>query len=721
MGLEEGDRLKGQGQNDASPVAKSTPGTGSGIARREFVQAAAAVLASVGFGETRNAPANRAATRTTTPPPGSEKRNVRFVENVWIPMSDGTRLGARLWLPEDAEHNPVPAVFDYHPYRQRGDATLASHGYAFLLPDIRGSGESEGPVQDEYVKQEQDDGVEIIAWLAEQPWCTGQVGMFGSSWSGFSALQVAARRPPALKAIITQCSTDDRYADDAHYIGGCIVQDMFVWGSYWTAFSARPPDPAIVGERWREMWMKRLHSLDFYVGNWLTHQHRDAFWKHASVNEDYSQIECAVYAVGGWVDGYHPAVPRLLAGLKCPRKGLIGPWTHSTFRSPEPAIDWLQESMRWWDYWLKGIDTHIMEEPMYRVWMQEEEATLGKHQVAGRWVAEATWPSERIKPTTHYLTRAGIEAQPDAEFPRTIKTPQTVGITAPHWVAFDLDTELPSDQRIDDARSLTFDSSPLQENLEILGAPVVTLDLSVDKPVAFLAVRLNEVQPTGESTRVTYAVLNLTQRDSREFPTALEPGKRYRIRVTLRDYAHVFKAGNRLRIALSTTYWPLIWPSPEAVMLTVYTGRSELELPVRPPRPADAQLKPFAVPETLDAGRQSNRARSAQPKIKPPTKIYEWDVGSQTLTIRSTPLTLGGSADALEMTAIQDNDPTSARLHYNRSAGFKRSDWDVNVKSTLRLHLTQTHFLMSGDVKAFEDDKEIFTRNWERKIPRDLV
>ena len=192
-------------------------------------------------------------------------------------------------------------------------------------PDIRGSGDSEGLPQDEYVKQEQDDGVEIIAWLARQPWCTGKVGQYGISWGGFSALQVAARQPPALKAIITHCSTDDRYTDDAHYEGGCIIQDMFVWGISHTANGTRPPDPAIVGERWREMWMERLNHLDFYVANWLTHQQRDAFWKHASVDEDYGQIKCAVYAVGGWVDAYNCAIPRMLAGLKCPRKGLIRP------------------------------------------------------------------------------------------------------------------------------------------------------------------------------------------------------------------------------------------------------------------------------------------------------------------------------------------------------------------------------------------------------------
>jgi len=156
-------------------------------------------------------------------------RRVRVVENDWIPLSDGTRLAAKLWLPEDAEEDPVPAILEYLPYRKR-DATahrdsirhpyVAGHGYAIARVDIRGTGDSDGIILDEYLPQEQEDAVEVLAWLAAQPWCTGSLGMFGISWGGFNGLQVAARRPPGLKAIITVGSTDDRYADDVHYNGG---------------------------------------------------------------------------------------------------------------------------------------------------------------------------------------------------------------------------------------------------------------------------------------------------------------------------------------------------------------------------------------------------------------------------------------------------------------------------------------------------------------------
>ncbi len=308
---------------------------------------------------------------------------VREIEHVWIPMSDGVRLSARIWLPETAEREPVPAILEYIPYRKRDGTRLrddpthgywAGHGYASIRLDIRGTGDSEGLIEDEYAPQEQDDAVEAIAWIAAQPWCSGAVGMTGISWGGFNGLQVAARRPPALKAIITHCSTDDRYADDVHFMGGCLLTDGFFWGSAFYHFMTRPPDPEIAGAGWRAAWMERLENWQPPASRiWLKHQRRDAYWKHGSVCEAYGDITCAVYAVGGWQDGYSNAVPRLLANLRCPAKGLIGPWGHKYPHDgiPGPAIGFLQEALRWWDHWLKGRDTGIMDEPAYRVWLEE--------------------------------------------------------------------------------------------------------------------------------------------------------------------------------------------------------------------------------------------------------------------------------------------------------------------------------------------------------------
>ncbi len=264
-------------------------------------------------------------------------RQIREIENLWIPLADGDRMAARVFLPVDADADPVPAIVEYHPYRKR-DLTainnepfhgyLAGHGFAGVRLEIRGSGESDGILADEYLAQELNDAVEAIAWLARQPWCSGKVGMIGNSWSGFNSLQVAALRPPELAAIVTSCSTDDRYADDMHYMGGCLLTDTLDWGTMFQALLTLPPDPALVGDRWREMWQARIDAVHVPIEAWLRHQRRDDFWRHGSVCEDYAAIQVPVLAVGGWLDGYSNAIPRLLAGLSVPRRGdhrAVGP------------------------------------------------------------------------------------------------------------------------------------------------------------------------------------------------------------------------------------------------------------------------------------------------------------------------------------------------------------------------------------------------------------
>ena len=247
-------------------------------------------------------------------------RAVREIENAWIPLSDGCRLAARLWLPEDAEAQPVPAILEYLPYRKRDGTAgrdalthpyLAGHGYACVRVDMRGNGDSDGLMLDEYLPQEQDDALEVIAWLAAQPWCTGAVGMMGISWGGFNALQVAMRRPPALKAIVTLCSTVDRYADDIHYKGGCLLGENLGWAATMLAYSSRPPDPLLVGQRWRPMWLNRLAHEPVLIDTWLRHPTRDAYWRHGSVCESWGSVQAATLAVGGWNDAYRNAVPRL--------------------------------------------------------------------------------------------------------------------------------------------------------------------------------------------------------------------------------------------------------------------------------------------------------------------------------------------------------------------------------------------------------------------------
>jgi putative CocE/NonD family hydrolase len=663
-------------------------------------------------------------------------RRVREIENEWITLADGCRLAARIWLPEDAEQNPVPAILEYLPYRKRDGTVerdelthpyMAGHGYACVRVDIRGNGDSDGLMWDEYTEQEQDDALEVIAWLAARPWCTGAVGMVGISWGGFNGLQVAARRPPALKAIITLCSTDDRYADDIHYMGGCLLTDNVAWASVMLAYSSRPPDPALLGEGWREMWLHRLDNTVLLIGNWLRHQRRDDFWRHGSVCEDFSAIECAVYAVGGWADGYSNAIPRLLKGLSCPKKGLIGPWAHKYphFAQPGPQIGFLQEALRWWDQWLKGIDTDIMAEPMYRVWMPKSVPPRVHYSWRpGRWAAEPQWPSPDIRERRLVLNAGRLDEHAAAEVLLEIHSPQWLGFSAGEWCPHGLTNDLPSDQQFDDGAALCFETGPLAEGLEILGAPVVELELAADRPNAFVVARLGDVGRDGETTLVTSGALNLTHRASHAHPEPLEPGRRYRVRLQLNDVAHGFPEGHRIRLALSNAWWPTIWPSPEPVTLTVVAGASTLSLPVRAPRPEDAELRPFSEPEaappwrrTVLAPGRSERRIERDPLHRVTTTTVVNDEGRYWLD--AIDLEVGQSS--IQRYSIEDDDPTSARVEIAWTVTRRRSDWRIRTETRTVMTCTRDAFEIAATMEAFEAEKRVFSRTWDRRIPRDLV
>jgi uncharacterized protein len=653
-------------------------------------------------------------------------------------MSDGIRLAARMWIPRSAYDTPVPAILEYIPYRRRDGARerdthtysyLAAHGYAGIRLDIRGSGDSEGVLGDEYLNLEQQDAVEAIAWIAAQPWCSGAVGMVGISWGGFNALQVAARRPPALRAIITVCSTDDRYADDMHYMGGTHLTGNLEWGSTFFSLQARAPDPEVAGEAWREQWQQRLRALKPFVQAWLEHQRRDGFWKHGSVCEDIGAIACPVMAVGGWVDGYSNAIPRLLRDLKVPRLGIIGPWGHKypQLGVPGPAIDFLAESRRWWDHWLKDLDNGIMREPMLRAYVQDWIAPVSHLDMRpGRWVGEPSWPSPNISTRSWYLNAGTLGASAQARPALSVRSPETTGAAGGEWCPYSLGgigPELPLDQRHDDAYSLVFDGEPLTEPLEMLGAAVLELSLSSDQPHLHVIARLSDVGTDGQVARVTYGVLNVAHRDGHEHPRALEPGRTYRVTLALNDAGHRFQAGHRVRVAISTAYWPIVWPAPVAARLTVMPGSSRLNVPVRalevkgpavafasaPDGPlARRALTPGAVHRTLtvDVGSGVERIEV----LRDDGRSLIDDIGVET-----------GFRKILRY-RMHPADPTSARAEAEYELVHRHArGWDTTVRTRSAIGCTVDHYVVEADLEAFEGEERIFSRSWTTRIPRDFT
>ncbi len=660
--------------------------------------------------------------------------------NVWIPMPDGVHLAARIWRPR--RQRPVPAIVEYIPYRKRFGSKrrdemmhpyMAAHGYACVRVDLRGSGESEGVLEDEYLQLELDDGCEVLRWLADQPWCNGNVGMMGISWGGFNALQIAAMQPPELKAVVAVCATDDRYSDDVHHMGGCLLGDNISWASVMFAYNSMPPDPALVGERWREMWFERLEGSGLWLEKWLRRQHRDDYWRHGSINEDYSAVQCPVYSVSGWTDGYSNAVFRLMRNLECPRKGLIGPWSHMYphMGVPGPAIGFVQELLRWWDHWLKGRDTGIMDEPMLRVWMQDSvPPTTHYSERPGRWVGESRWPSENVRirsyRLSHHLLVDGD--QEPIPFQHTVQSPLTVGLFAGKWCAYGAGPDLAHDQREEDGGALVFQGEPLAEGFDILGAPLVDLEISANRPVGMLAVRLSDVAPDDRATRVTYGLLNLTHRYGSEEPRPLQPGKHYRVRIELNGIAHHFPRGHRLRLSLSTSYWPLAWPPPEPVRLEVHTRNCRLELPERHPQEQDAELRPFESPEasrpepvsTLAAGEDNWLVHRDLAADRSTLEVIN-DRGG----MRLEDIGLEVHARAVERYSTTADDFRTPRAEVTWERSLRRDDWQIRTLTRTVLSSTAAEFRLHATLDAFEmtaeGERRVFSRNWDERIPRKLV
>jgi putative CocE/NonD family hydrolase len=665
--------------------------------------------------------------------------NVESIEHFWITLKDGCRLAARLWLPEGADKKPVPGILEYIPYRKR-DGTrsrdepmhgyFAGHGYAALRVDMRGSGESDGLMWDEYLQQEQDDALEVIAWMAAQPWCDGKVGMMGKSWGGFNCLQVAALRPPALKAVLSVCSTDDRYTDDIHYMGGCLLNDNLWWGTIMLAYQARPADPELFGDGWRGNWRERLEQMPFWPALAMHHQRRDAYWRHGSICEDWDAIEVPVYLVGGWVDSYTNTVPRMLERLKVPRKGVIGPWAHIYPQdgTPGPAIGFLQDAVAWWDHWLKGIENGVEREPMLRAWLQDytaPETTRNFH--PGHWVAEQNWPSPGIEPTHLYLNKDGLSPIGGTEQVVSLRSPQHVGIQGGEWMGAGCVGELPGDQRLDDFGSLTFETEPLNEAMQILGAPELELEFTSDKPVAQLCARLCDVAPDGKALRVSFQVINLTHRDSHAEPTPLEPGRRYKLKLVLNACAHRFAAGHRLRVSLSSAYWPLVWPAPEPATLGVVVGASRLMLPHRRPQSTDGS-EPFAKPEAAAATSVTQVSEGSV------TRTVTFDITSGAVTtVTDTEGIFGEGRQRFDEIGtevlhnirrelrIAPEDPLCASFSCRQTYVQSRPGWDIRIEVATRLHADLENFYISGTLDAFENDTRFASREWRETIRRDLV
>ena len=654
--------------------------------------------------------------------------DIDVIEDMGIHMPDGCRLSARVWRPTDANETPVPVILEYLPYRKR-DGTIArdslthpyfaQRGYACVRVDMRGNGDSQGIMEDEYTEQELSDGEAVIAWLAAQPWCNGSVGMMGISWGGFNGLQLAERAPDALKAVITLCSTVDRYADDIHYKGGCLLNENMGWGSTMWAYSSRPPDPMLVGDDWRDMWLQRLQAEPYLPITWLNHQTRDAYWRHGSVCENYGGIRAAVLAVGGWGDAYKNAVPQLVEHLSAPVKGIVGPWVHKYphFAAPEPRIGFLQEALRWWDRWLKGINTGVENDPAYSVYLMDgvRPQTWYEHR-PGRWVNEPDWPMGPMLQQFQFATNNQL-ADTATALADIVASPQDCGMDGGEYCAIWLGPEQPGDQRADDAKSLCYTSGPMETDVDIIGAPTVTITFQSDQPQAQIAVRLNHIHADGAATRITYGVMNLTHLAGHDQVRELEPGKTYQVDVALDHIAYRLPQGDRLRVSVSTSYWPLLWPMPHAAILTVTQGTLHLPISQHGENAERVFPDPDATPawqtQTL---RPANNERRRETDLK--TGITRLEIIDDFGCVQDADHGLIIEGVAREWWDIHPDDPLSARGKTHWTERRARGDWDTRTETYATMWADQTHFHISARLEAYENDRLIFEKDIADSVPR---
>ncbi|TCL68232.1 CocE/NonD family hydrolase [Rhizobium sp. BK251] len=659
------------------------------------------------------------------------------IENHWITLKDGTRLAARIWLPDNAANDPVPAVFEFLPYRKRDGTSprdestypaFAAAGIAGVRVDIRGSGESEGVIDGEYTELELANACELIAWIADQPWSNGSVGMMGISWGGFNSLQVAALRPPALKAVISIASTVDRYNDDIHYKNGCHLSAQLSWAATMLGYQSRSPDPALVGERWKDMWLERLEHEPFFMEEWLTHQRRDEFWRHGSIGEDFSRVEIPALVIAGWADGYRNTPLMAVEGIGEGAKALVGPWVHKYphFAWPKPRADFLGEAIAWWNRWLRGEKNGADALPQVRAYILDAIRPAPRRDFdPGFWVSKDAWQAPEMQ--CLYVEQFGRLTEgmpiPNApEHPVYLRSPLDTGTAAGEYFTLKPDAEMALDQRCDDAGSLVFETMPLPEERDYLGRPVLTLSLRSEAEIANLCARLIDVHPDGTATRVSFGVLNLAHRDGNAEPRALEKGERTMVRLVLDACGYRFGKGHRIRLSLSTAYWPMILPPPEDPGLTIDIAsiglglpklgdhqRFEMKQPSNPdPLPKYVEHAPGETRRQVTRDLSANRTRYL---VTEDTGLFEHpDTGLATRQLRD------------EVWSIAPDDPLSMTGTSTWTCDMQRPGWNVRTVATAKISCTKAEWVIGASVTAYEGDAVIHEKVFaEKRIPRDLM
>jgi putative CocE/NonD family hydrolase len=656
--------------------------------------------------------------------------------DVGIPARDGVRLSANIWRPTG--DGPVAAILEMIPYgkdswRRNTDVAhgeyWAARGYAFCRLDVRGTGSSAGVALDEYTEAETLDGYDAVEWLAAQPWCDGQVGMWGISYGGFTSIQVAKLRPPHLRAIAPLYATDDRYLDDVHVRGGCLtVSELSQYAVSQLAMNAMPPDPSFWGDGWRARWRERLDATPPWLLTWLRHQTDGPYWRQGSLAPDYDAIDAAIFHIAGWNDSYIDPAFRMQE--RCTdarsRRMLVGNWVHAypSDAYPGPNLDWLHELGRFFDNYLKGAHNGWDDEPGI-VWFQRDYAVPEPFPAAwpGRWRAATTFPVAGVTARTWPLGTAGRLGTEAAD--GTIvglahrATAGTSGSLS--WGAGWHPNGLARDLRPDEAKGVTWTTDALDEAVEIIGFPVAEVAVETAMPVATLVARLSDVAPDGTSALVSAGVLNLTHRRSDEQPEPMIGERVERVRVPLRATGYRWAPGHRIRLTLLSGSWPVLWPSPFPGELTIHLAGSRLVLPVIPSDVVDAPIPAFQVsaPMLREVGGGSEDApewRVEEDVIRGTTTVHIFEGGATRLEDGRELYT----SERLRMTA-SDADPAHTSFATEVVYRWREHTVATEIHATGTIASDEASLAVDLAIEIDLDGERFWQRTWRERIPRRLV
>jgi uncharacterized protein len=632
------------------------------------------------------------------PSSGSPPYEVEEVRDVRIPTGEpDCTLSADLYLPAGA--GPVPALVMVLPYRKDASVGIeqepslrwmAKHGYASVLVDFRGIGSSDGTMRPPLDPSEADDGVAAVEWAARQPWCNGNVGMWGLSYGAIMSMRTAARGPAPLKAIIPIMGWRDPERDFVHPHGSRGAYTPIPhWSTGTLGDQLLPPLHNYHDAEEQRRWQQRLHNTEPWMIDFARHGPEHPVWRDRAL--DPSQIGVPSLCVAAWWDIFREGQIAAYERIPAPKQLLVGPWMHTMpHDSPFDPIGFLAIARRWWDHWLRGVDNGVPDEPPVSLYVQGSDPG---------WRAYESWPPAdgKLEMATDSDTTL-TERKPGASKARhdviaDYQPDPTIGSLSGLWALIGQKFGLPLDQHDDDSRSICATSEPLTRDLVIAGRPEVTVGLAnlAVAPVR-LVVRLCHVDKEGRSTLIASGVVVGSQR------------------VVLCPTAHRIPAGHRLRIAVSDSDFPRLWPLQDAPSLQI------VGIDLVAPTVSERAGTPIEMPSADDSRKDDALGLWEEPRwqitrdpvndgldVVMGTAAAAHTAGSAQLLERRHEVRASVRRDAPEATVVGATDTQVARLRTGE-----------RIEVTVSTRLTAATLWARGQVDV--DGTTVFSRTWNRSL-----